>query len=235
MLGHRAGFAAARIQALGDRLPHHLGIAHGRQRDEEDTVRGGIAERGGGRQGQPRLADAAGPGERQQPDVRRREGSAQPLKILDPADQRGGRHRQAGLGADALQRRERLVQARSDQLDDALWRIDVLEPVGTQVTDGQLRRQPRLRQLPRDVGHHHLTPVRRRHDPRPPVHVYPDVPVFVPGRFPRVQSHPGPDRDTAGPVMGGQRALRRRAAGHRIRGRLEHRPPPSSPGPANRT
>ena len=86
MLGHGAGFAAAHIQALGDRLPHHLGITHGRQRDEEDIVRRSSAERGGGRQGQPRLAHAAGPGERQQPDVRRRDGSAQPLKILDPAD-----------------------------------------------------------------------------------------------------------------------------------------------------
>ena len=57
----------AGIQVGGDRLPHHLGIADGRQRDKEHAMLKCLAQRCGGGQDQPGLAHAAGAGERHQP------------------------------------------------------------------------------------------------------------------------------------------------------------------------
>jgi hypothetical protein len=80
----------------------------------------------------------------------------------------------------------------------------------------------RRRQQPRRIGQHHLPAMRGRRDPRRPVHVQPGIPVLVPARLPRVQTHPDPDHLPAWPVMAGEGPLSRQAAAHRISGRLEH-------------
>ena len=59
-----------------------------------------------------------------------------------PADQRRQRHRQAGLGTQALQRREPLRQARNHQLADPLRHLDVLQPVPAQIPHRHPGRQP---------------------------------------------------------------------------------------------
>jgi hypothetical protein len=106
--GHRIGGGpvAGHVQAVGDGLPHHPGIAHSRQRDEEHTVRERLIQRGRRGQRQPRLADPAGAGQRHQPDLRPAQRGADLLQVVVPADQRRQRHRQPARRAQALQRRE---------------------------------------------------------------------------------------------------------------------------------
>ena len=125
-------------------------------------------------------------------------------------------------GAQALQRREPLLQTRGHKLIDPLWRLNVLQPVKAQVTDRYIGRQPRSHQQPRRLRQHHLAAVRRRRDPRRPVNIQPDVPILMPRRLPRVQAHPDPHHYLPRPVMGGKSALRRHAAADGIAGRLKH-------------
>jgi len=183
MLHHRSRLVPVHGQVAGHGLPHHLAIADGGQGGEVDPVREGAAQRCSGVYGQPSLADTARAGEGHQPYPGLTDEGTQPLEVVFPAHQRRGRSRQVGRGTQALQRREALGQSRAGQLADVFRLIDVLQPVEAQVTDGQFGGQPGLRQLPGDLGHHHLASVRGGRDPRGPVQVHPDVPVFVPGRL----------------------------------------------------
>ena len=183
-------------------------------------MREGVIQRRGRRQGQPRLAHPAGAGQRDQPHVRPGNDRQQALHVVITPDQRRGRHRQAGVSAEALQRGEVLPQARGGQLIDAFRRADILQPVEPQVPDRRPVRQ-RARPLERWLGQHHLAAVRGRCDPRGPVHIHPDIAVLVPGHLPAMQAHPDPDRIPARPVMGGQGALRSQTARHRVGGGLE--------------
>jgi hypothetical protein len=197
--------------------------ANSRTAAAADTA-SGSASRGtssGSGQGQPGLADSAGAGQRHQPHPGPGDGRAQALQVVIPPDQRRGRHGQARLGAQALQRREIRPRARPGQLVDALRRADVLQPVELQVPDRRPVRQ-RARQLERRLGQHHLAAVRGRGDPRRPVHVHTDVVILVRDRLPGMQAHPDPHGVPVRPVMPGQGALRRQGAGHRIAREREH-------------
>jgi hypothetical protein len=125
------------------------------------------------------------------------------------------------VAAQALQRRESLRQADGDQLVDA-FRLDVLQPVKTQVPDRHVGQQPGRRQQPRHVRQHYLAAMRGHRDPGRPVHVHPHVAILMPGRLSGVQAHPDPDGHAFRPGMGGKSALRRHTARNRGAGGLEH-------------
>ncbi len=192
--GHRLGglAVAAHVQAVGQGLPHHLGVADGCQREEVHAMRECRVQRRRRGQGQPGLADAAGAGQRHQPHLRLGERGAQVLQVAVPPDQRRHRHRQARLGPRLFSGGKSSRRPGPGQLVDVLRLPDVLQPVKPQVPDGHPGRQPGCRQQPRRLGQHHLTAVRGRRDPRRPVHVHADVAVLVPGRLARVQAHPDP-------------------------------------------
>ncbi len=222
--GHHVGVrsVAGHVQAGGDRLPYHLAVANRSQRDEVAAVRERIVQQGGGGQGKPGLADAARAGQRHQPDVRAGDGGAQRRQLGIAAYQRRHRCREARPGAQAPQWRELLLQTGDHQLVKTFRRLNVLEPVPAQVTQGHTGGQPRFRQVPRRVRQHHLAAVRSRRDPGGPVHVQPEVTVLVADRLTRVQAHPDPDPDAIRPVVGGKSALPGHAGADRVAGRLEY-------------
>ena len=224
VLGHRAGGGPVTgdIQAVGDGLPHHLGIADGRQRDEVDAVFGKAwsSDRGGG-QRQPRLADTAGTGQRHQPqprpgDVQR--GPAQdhrpgrPAASVAPAgwSERPG---SSTAGTDPVARRPPAGgSAPAPRCPSAGASPD---PAPTP--------RPAAVVPPGAVSPPTAPPARRARPPRsaPPGARPARCTHSRAGRLTRMQAHPDPDRDTTGPVMTRQRPLRRHAAPRRIGGGLE--------------
>ena len=109
-----------RPERLDDRSGNILGPVEGSERDEAGAVDEVALDCAGGLQREPRLADPAGAGEREQP----RRAQAQPLsdrrKIVPAADRAVGRHRQPAPALGAEWRRPRLGAERVGVSKDVL-------------------------------------------------------------------------------------------------------------------
>ncbi len=170
------------------------------------------------RQRETRLADAAGPGERQQAQPRTTDQRLQLLHLVVPTNQRRRRVREARLGAQGPQRRKGGRKIRCGQLEDVLGLVDVLEPVPPQVDQLDAVREPVADQLPGRAGDHDLPAVGGRGDAGSPVEIQPDVALVEPRRLAGVHAHPNPSRCAIGPGRGREGPLRLQARSHGIVG-----------------
>ena len=166
-----------------------LGRRDGDERDEVDAVRVAVDAAGGGLEGEPGLARPARPHEREQAAVGVFEQPVDRLELRCAADERRSRQREVlHAGLERLQQRELVPQAVDLELEDALGRAEVLEPVRAEVACLVVdERVSCLREQ-------YLAPVSDGCDPRAFVHVDPDVALIGHPRLAGVEPHPDPNR-----------------------------------------
>ena len=142
------GFAAPdrHAEGLRDRRQDEIGVCQRSKRDEEDAVGKLVEELGRGVQRQPRLARAAGARQRDDPGLRPAEQVGELLDLPLATDERCRLKRKVGrVALEAPERRELAVQLRRGELEHALSRHQVPQPVVAEIDHVGLV-QPRLAQ-----------------------------------------------------------------------------------------
>ncbi len=218
-----AGVPLRRGQAQGGRhgRGQQAGIAQPLQRHEVHAVREGGRRLRGRAQGQAGLARAPRPGEGQQPAAGKLLQHAG--QLAPPADEGGERHRQAHRrGAQGARRREVPVQAGSGQLEQQLRLVEVLQPVGPQLAQAQLRADAGTGQPGAGGGDQHLPAVGGRGDAGRPVHVQAQVAVPAQEPLAAVQADAHAQGGPRGPAFRRQEALGFRGRAQSGRRRGEH-------------
>ena len=188
------------------RVPEHeRRVAQRGERDPPDAVVEAVRGLGRGLEREPGLAGAAGAGEREQADA-----VPEPLDHLvqlpRAAEELRRRH-----GEVRLVQRPRPRELARPELEEPLRRGEILEAVLAEVADLEAL----VEQVAGRAGEQRLPAVRRRHDPRRPVDVEPDVLRRVEDRLAGVDAHPDPDR----PAL--ERLERFAHRPHRVGGRRE--------------
>ncbi len=191
----------------------HTRITHPCQFNDPDPVRELGGHLSADLEGQPRLADAAHAGQRDQP--------VGPHQLGDLADQR--------LAPD--ERTELAWQVAGEVVDTAQDGELRRDPFGHHLEYSNPAAQPTQQVLAQraqgdtaahekfgGVGHEHLTAVAEGHQSRRPVHLGAEVGPVALDRLTRV--HPHPNREGDG-VVGAQLSLRLNRSGDRVRGRGE--------------
>ena len=213
------------IQGLGDHGGNEIRIPYRRQRDEIHAV-GKLVERlRRNLEAQPRLADAAGAGQRQQAlAFQQLFGLQDRVGAADEAGQLGGQV--VGRPVERAQGRELIRHAGHDQLEEAFSPCQVAQAMGAQVPQRELVWQAFHDQRFGALGNEDLAPVRGTGDPRRVMDVQADVLVAHQGRLARMKADPDPYRGAVGPGMLGKGALRAGrglASVHRAREYTEER------------
>ena len=191
-----------------DRARHESRLGERLERDEPRPVRIPVRGRRGDLERQARLADPAGPGEREQ--ARRVEEQERGGQFVVAADERRQLGRQVvRLPVERADGREVGRHACHDQLRQA-FRPEVLEAVLAEVADRHVRGQRRRDQRAGRLGDQDLAAVARGGDARGPVDLERRVvPARGWGRLARVEPHPDADLGVGRPRMRRERALRR--------------------------
>ena len=179
---------------------HVAGVRHRGERHPPHALRVAIRSGAGRLQRKPRLAAAAGSGQRQHAHVVAGEQRLQRVELTRAPEERCRRDREV-RPVQALQRRERGVS----ELVEPLGRGEVLQPVLAEVAQACVARQVAC-----CLRDQHLPSVPDRSDPRSAVHVEPHVALVVDERLTRVQPHPHADRS------GSQRVLSRSGGRERV-------------------
>ena len=192
-------------ECLPGRLEHEFGIAKGGQRHPPDTVHVFVDHRTRCVCGQARLTRSARPGQRKQSDVLAREQAEHLLQLVLSAQERRRGDGQIRL-VQALQWREIGIT----QLEDALGRREVLQPVVAQVAESLVSNQAGRRRR-----NEHLAAVADCGNPCRPMDVCPDVALAGDEWRSRVDAHAHPD------WPGGQRGQRSGRRLERARRRRE--------------
>jgi hypothetical protein len=210
------------IQHLSDGRAHHIRVGHVRQRYEEDPVREVRNQLFGDGDRQPSLPGPTRPGERYQPDLGRPEQRCQLGYLTVTSDQRGPRDREAGCGADRLQRREVGSQAVDRELVQVLRPRDVLQLVASEIQQPDAVRQPCTSQICGHGRQHDLPAVSGRCDPGRAVDIHPDITAVVHLRGPSVDSDADADALTSRPRIDIQLPLGLSGSADRRLGGGEH-------------
>ncbi len=216
---HRAGHTNA--ERMGDRARHERWFEDRLERDEEDPVGDMALVLDPEFDGEARLAGTARAGERDEPVGidQVREGPELP----GPADQRGGGSHEVALWrCGCAQRRKLRRQPVDDKLVELLGRIQVLEPVASQVAQCNARWQVPFDETARGVREQNLAAVPRGGNARSAMDVEPDVVVAAQIGHAAVHPHSDPNRRLRGPLGRRERALRGGSAPDRIDGQPEH-------------
>ena len=179
------------IQGLGDHGGNEIRIPYRRQRDEIHAV-GKLVERlRRNLEAQPRLADAAGAGQRQQAlAFQQLFGLQDRVGAADEAGQLGGQV--VGRPVERAQGRELIRHAGHDQLEEAFSPCQVAQAMGAQVPQRELVWQAFHDQRFGALGNEDLAPVRGTGDPRRVMDVQADVLVAHQGRLARMKADPDP-------------------------------------------
>ena len=184
------------FERLRDRVQRERRVAQRGERDPPDAVGEVLGDLGRCLQRQPCLPRPAGAGEGQQPDVLTAQEADDLVEFALAAEKRRRRDGEVRL-VERLQARELGVA----QLEEALRRGEVLEPVLAQIAD----RLPGD-EVARRLRQEHLASVPGGGDPRRTVDVHPDVALVGHDGLARVQPHANADRSVAKrrlPVRGG--------------------------------
>ena len=154
------------LDRLGEGGREEVRRGDGRERDEVDAVRVAVDAARGGLEGEPGLARAARPDEREQAALGILQQPVDRFELRRPADERRSWQREVlHPRLERLQQRELARQAVDLELVDALGRAQVLEPVRAEVAGLVVdQRASRLRQQ-------HLPAVADGGDARALVHV----------------------------------------------------------------
>ena len=199
------------------------GVARVREIDEGGAV-GVVLERVGGRlDGEPRLADAAGPRQGAQAYRLALEDLPELLELRCPADQcRRGYRQVARDRVERLRRWEGRREAPCHDLVEPFGRRQVLEAMLAEVLERRVPGQCVADQRPRRLRQEDLATVAGRHDARGPVDVHADIHVARQFRFARVDADLDLDVGAVGPRLGGNRALDANRGLDRVAGGPEH-------------
>ena len=200
------------------------GSVDGGEVDEPRAVRKAVGQRARRLDGEARLADPAGSGQRHESglleelDERRASSSSRPDGTRS-ADRAGCPTRAAPVRSGG----KSVGESGDVELAEALGSRDVAQDVSAEIAQGRTVREGVLDQRRRGLGQHDLAAMARGGDPSGTVHVEPAVVVTGKVRLARMEAHPDADRIVPGPRFSGQRALR---IG---RGRRPRRWPPGRP------
>ena len=212
-------------QRRRDGRGHEGRVGQRRQVDEPDPVGEGVEQLGRRLQRQARLADAARPGQRQQPGPRagsvrsRAEQRRRPRQLVSPTEERRRLGREVGQSTvERVERREGGGQAGGDQLGDALRPVEVPEAVLAEVQESHPLRQVVAGQLRRRQREEHLPAVPGVEQAGDAVQRLPEIVAAPRLGLAGVQRHPRPQRPDRAPVLGGQRPLRRHRRGDGLGG-----------------
>jgi hypothetical protein len=123
-------------ERLDDRRGKALGSVQRGERDEVRSVGEARLDRARGLQGEPCLADPAGPGEGEQPHRAESQPLADRAQLVLATDRPVRRRRQGAIGAGGIstrhggedQRREICRQIADVDLQEVFWPIEVLQP-----------------------------------------------------------------------------------------------------------
>ena len=204
----RACALGAHSERLGDLRDDLVGSRGLVERDEEDAVWIGGRRELGGRHAEPALADAAGPGERDEPDLVAVEARHDVRDLGFTADEARQLGRQPHRADSACARGQQLLlYARRLQLEQRLGAIEALEREHAELGQRPVAVRGRIEQLGRHGGDESLAAVRRRADPRRTMHLEARVVVRDALRASRVEPDPGAHRDAFGPCALRQRAM----------------------------
>ena len=210
----------AHVEGGGHGLGHETGVGDHRQLHLPRTTRVVVDHLACHLEGEPGLAAASRPGERDQRGPTVEQGAR--LAQLRPAthERRALLGQVAGRGV-AAQPREVARQAGVDELVQTAGVGQVLEPVVAEVARAHPRRPTLAHLVARDVGQHHLSAVGRRADARRLVHGQADVVVARLQRRPGVQADAHAHVFTHRPRVGGEGVLGRVGGRHRVGRPLE--------------
>ena len=185
-----------------------IAVGCGDEVDEVDAVGEPVDLVGGGTDGEPGLAAAAGTGERDESDV----GVVQ--AISDGAEFRVAANERGCLGREVVrpevegrQRKELSRQPRKGKLEETLRPPEVLQSMLPEVAQRRAGREPALDEAGGRLGQQDLAAVTGRHDPRRPVHRGPKEVPAARLHLAGVDPHPHPDRAPVRPRLREQPVL----------------------------
>ncbi len=182
-----------------------LGGQH-RQVDQPETVGWTGVDPGRELQRQPGLADAARPGERQQPSAAQRLTRRSDLTL--PSDQRAQRRRQTTHRPPGRPKGRKIGREPiDDELVEPLRALDVLQPVGAEVAQIDPLRKLVLYERSGRTRDQHLPAVGSTGNPRRPMNVEAKVPVAASHAPPGMDAHTDADGGVLGPVLAREGAL----------------------------
>jgi hypothetical protein len=193
------------------------------QVDEEHTVRETVDLVRRRLEGHPRLADAAGTSEREQPNPVRVQQVAKRGQLRFAAEElrRLGGKVVRPLG-ERHERRKVELKRGMDKLEDALGPREVLEAVLAEVTKARLGGQVTIRKLGGRCRKEHLSSVARGHDPGGAVHGGAEEIVGPLLSRTDVDAHSDTQWARFAPSLLGQPALPLETRQHPVGGRREH-------------
>ena len=204
----RARRVLADADRRGDRARDQRRVRHGGERHEPRPVREAVRDRRRELEGEPRLAGPAGSGEGHEP--RGLEQRAQLVELPLAADERRQLDGQVVRPrVERPDRREVLLQARDDELLDAL-RLEVLEAVGAERPEPDAVGERPGREVGRGLGQEDLAAVPGRGHACCAMDVAADI-AAVRVELPEAPVDPRPDADlrVAGPRLRGERRAAR--------------------------
>ena len=176
--------------------------------DEVDAVGEPVDLIGGGADGEPGLAAAAGTGQRDEPDVLVVEALANRAELRIAADERGCLGRKVVRPeVEGRQRSELSRQPRMSKLEETLRPPEVLQSMFPEVAKRSAGREPTLDEAGGRLGQQDLAAVTGRHDPRRPVHRGPKEVAAARLHLAGVDPHPHPNRAPVRPRLREQPAL----------------------------
>ena len=184
-------------QGRGDVRGNQGGIRHRAQVDHVHAVVEPVDLLGGDPQRQAGLANAARPGEGDEP------GAGEQLADLGDlaraSDERGSRWRQVRppWPPDGADRWELGRETVDDEVVKGLGLVEVLQPVAAEVADRHSLGEGVTDEGPCGLGDHDLAPVCGRGDPGRSVHVNPDVVATGEETLAGVHAHPNPQRQAS--------------------------------------
>ena len=215
----RGGLEADRAR---DRSEHRLAVAGCGEVDEEDAVLEPVDVVGGGAEGQPRLSDAAGAGQREQPDAVVREAACDLAQLCFSAHESRRLVGQPGAPARGSdQRREAVPEAWMGELEDALRAAEALELVLAEVLERGAVRELVNDECGRGGREQHLTAVPGGHDARRAVQGRAEVVALARRRLPGVQPHANAEWSGLAPRLFQKVLLGAEAGADTVDGRVE--------------
>jgi hypothetical protein len=191
---------------LRDRPDHRTTVGHPGELDEPHAVVVPLGEPPPELDGEPCLADPAGPGDGDE--------AVRGEQRLHRVDRFSATHERAELGGEVVARgperaggREVVDESRRDDLDEALRLREILQAVLAEVAKFDVGRQLLAHGVVGAAGEDDLTPVSGVGHPGGAVHVEPDVAGALPCGAARVDPHADPDVLPGRPGVTAQRSL----------------------------
>ncbi len=204
------------------RLRHEVGIRQAREFDQPHAIRKRVEQVGGDLQREPRLAAAAGAGQREQPGL-----AQQRLHFRDflfAADEARQLLRQVvGRRVQRAQRRERALQFAGHELPEVLGARQIAQADAPQVQELDARRESATAQVDDRLRHQDLAAVRGAGDARRTIDGAAEVVAVADLRDAGVQSAAHPERNPARLADRGHAALQAERRRDRRRGVGEDR------------